>query len=157
MKKQKGAGLIEVLVTLFIISVGMLGIAGLQTVGMQAGQETSLRTSAVLVVEDIISRMQANRKGVQFYTAGTGNLGTNNNCHDNGGATTTVTACTPEMLAKHDILLWKNNLRAVLPEAEASVTVGSLINGVVQVDVVVGWKVRGKNKNYSSEFRIYTI
>ena len=156
MKKQKGAGLIEVLVTLFIISIGMLGIAGLQTVGMQAGQEASLRTSALFVVEDIAGRMQANRKGVQFYDAGPGNLGTDNNCYDKAGGGI-ATVCTPEKLAKHDILLWKNNLRVVSPAgAEASVTVGTPNNGVVRVDVLVKWEVRGEKRDYTSEFWIYT-
>jgi hypothetical protein len=94
---------------------------------------------------------------VKFYTAGPGDLGADNNCYDKAGGGS-ATVCTPETLAKHDILLWKNNLRAVLPAgAKAKVTVGTPNNGVVRVDVIVEWEVRGKKTDYTSEFRIYTL
>jgi type IV pilus assembly protein PilV len=149
MKKQKGAGLIEVLVTLFIVSVGMLGIAGLQTVSMQAGQEASLRTSALFVVEDIAGRMQANRKGVTFYTVVKGNKW--------GCVTNVATVCEPKKLAEYDVALWKENIGNVLPAgATGTVTILGVLNGVAAVRVSVDWKVRDKKKNYTSEFRIYT-
>jgi hypothetical protein len=114
---------------------------------MQAGQEASLRTSVLLVVDDITSRIQVNRKGVTFYTGD----GTNHDCHSTAGG------CTPQALAKKDMFLWKKNISKVLPAGTVGdVTVTPSTNGVFKVKVEVTWKDHGDNKSYTSNFWIYT-
>lgn len=57
--RQRGIGMIEVLITLVILSVGLLGVASLQFVGSFANKEALARTQAVLVTQQMTERMRA--------------------------------------------------------------------------------------------------
>lgn len=57
---QRGFSLIEVLVTLFILSVGLLGLAGLQSRMLVTEFETYQRSQAMLLVQDMANRIKAN-------------------------------------------------------------------------------------------------
>ena len=160
---QKGAGLVEVLATLFILSIGLLGIAGLQAKGIQAGQGASLRTSAILVAEDIASRMKANRVGVYdtnvgtgYYQAGIADTGTDNGCNDTSAAV--AVSCTPSQMAAHDIYLWKQNLANVLPNGTGqiswSVNNQTASATLVSVTLTITWTEKGDTKSYVSNFEV---
>jgi type IV pilus assembly protein PilV len=58
---QQGVSLIEVLVALFVLAFGMLGIAGLQTMALKANQSAFERNSAIVSTTSIIERMRNNR------------------------------------------------------------------------------------------------
>ena len=60
MIKQKGVGLIEVLVSLLVLSVGLLGSASLQTLSLKEGVQSNFRSRAQMVSDDIFARMLAN-------------------------------------------------------------------------------------------------
>ncbi|WP_336368338.1 type IV pilus modification protein PilV [Marinobacter sp. C2H3] len=57
----KGFTLIEILVTMFILAVGLLGLAGLLFEGMRNNQGAYLRTQATILAYDMADRMRANR------------------------------------------------------------------------------------------------
>ena len=58
--KQQGLTLIEVLVSIIILSTGVLGMMALQTTSMRTNQSSYYRTQAVILAYDIIDRMKAN-------------------------------------------------------------------------------------------------
>lgn len=60
-RQQRGFTLVEVLVALVILSIGLLGLAGLQLSSLQASQQAYLRSQATVMGQDIIERMRANR------------------------------------------------------------------------------------------------
>ncbi len=57
----QGFTLIEVLVSLIIIAIGLLGLAGMQIHGMQGNNGSVLRTQANLIANDIATRMRVNK------------------------------------------------------------------------------------------------
>ncbi len=61
--KNRGISLIEVLVTVLILSFGMLGLAGLQAVSMRGNNTAYERTQATYIANEMIDRMRANRSG----------------------------------------------------------------------------------------------
>jgi type IV pilus assembly protein PilV len=61
MKQQQGFSLIEVLVTMVIISFGLLGIAGVIVNALKNNNSSYARTQASVLANDIIDRMRANR------------------------------------------------------------------------------------------------
>jgi len=63
-KNQHGFTLLEVLIALLILSIGLLGLAALQTVGLRSNQMATMRTQATLIAYDITDRMRANPTGV---------------------------------------------------------------------------------------------
>ena len=57
--RTHGFTLIEVLVTLLVLSIGLLGIASLQTQGLRGTHEALLRTQATTLAVDMMERLQA--------------------------------------------------------------------------------------------------
>jgi len=64
-RAQIGATLIEVLVAIVVLSIGLLGLAGLQATSIQANQGAYYRSQASILAADITDRMRANRKAAQ--------------------------------------------------------------------------------------------
>jgi type IV pilus assembly protein PilV len=56
-----GFSLIEILVALLVLSIGLLGLAALQTFGLKYNQQSYQRTQAVFQAYDIVDRIRANR------------------------------------------------------------------------------------------------
>lgn len=61
MHKQAGTSLIEILVTILIVSFGLLGVAGVVGSGLKNNHSSYGRTQASVLAADIIDRMRANR------------------------------------------------------------------------------------------------
>jgi type IV pilus assembly protein PilV len=59
-RRASGFTLIEALVALVVLSIGLLGVAGMQIAGLQANQSAASRTQASYLADDIIDRMRAN-------------------------------------------------------------------------------------------------
>lgn len=60
--RQRGVSLIEVLVALFVLAFGMLGIAGMQTMAMKANQSAFERNAAVISASSIVERIRSNQR-----------------------------------------------------------------------------------------------
>src|SRR3569832_784297 len=58
---QQGFSLFEVLITEVVLSIGLLGLAGLQFAGMRAANDAQEHTYAALLAQDIAERIRANR------------------------------------------------------------------------------------------------
>jgi type IV pilus assembly protein PilV len=58
--RAKGFTLIEALVALVILSIGLLGVAGMQIAGLRNNLSAASRTQASYLADDIIDRMRAN-------------------------------------------------------------------------------------------------
>jgi len=71
MKSQSGVSLIEVAVALFVLSVGMLGMAALQMASLRTNQSSYERSAAVLGAYTMIDRL---RSDVAAARDGTYNL-----------------------------------------------------------------------------------
>ncbi|MFC4701862.1 type IV pilus modification protein PilV [Glaciecola siphonariae] len=59
MKRQTGVGMIEVLITLFILSIGLLGVASMQFIGSFSNKDALSRTQAVMVAQQMSERLRA--------------------------------------------------------------------------------------------------
>ncbi len=69
--KQKGVGLIEVMVALLVLAIGALGYAGLQVKALKNTDDANSRAHAILIAQDALERFQSNpaQKGY-YHTAG---------------------------------------------------------------------------------------
>jgi type IV pilus assembly protein PilV len=59
-RADKGFTLLEAMVALVVLSIGLLGVAGMQMVGLRANLSAASRTQASYLADDIIDRMRAN-------------------------------------------------------------------------------------------------
>lgn len=104
-----GFTLFEVLIAVLILSIGLLGVAGLQLYGVRYNQGSMLRSQATMAAYDIMDRMRANAEEVDAgsYTgADTDSPPADPGCSGAGG-------CTPAQLAQHDIAQWANLVSAL--------------------------------------------
>lgn len=62
--KQTGFSLIEIMVSALILSVGVLGVASLQVVGLKGTQQSYTKQQAMSVVQNLTERMRSNKEGV---------------------------------------------------------------------------------------------
>lgn len=60
-RRDAGAGLVEVLIAVLVLSVGLLGFAGAQMTSLKGGHSAYLRSQASLLAYDITDRMRAAR------------------------------------------------------------------------------------------------
>lgn len=103
-RAARGAALIEVLVSLLITGVGLVGLAGLQTRMSAAVLESYQRSQALTLLHDMTRRMQANmNQSVSYVTPaakGTGDAGP-------ADCSTLVTPTRAQM----DLCEWSNALK----------------------------------------------
>lgn len=86
LRGSRGSTIIEVLVALLVIAVGLLGIAGLQSRLVVSEVEAYQRSQALILLQDMANRIQANRSAAASYV--TTSTGTGVTC----GASTASTA-----------------------------------------------------------------
>lgn len=60
LKGQGGFSLLEVLVAVLVLSVGLLGIAGLHVFGLRSNLEAQFRTQATFLAQEMADRIRAN-------------------------------------------------------------------------------------------------
>ncbi len=119
--RYEGFTLIEVVVSAFILAIGMLGLAALQGKGMRFAINAYYTSQAALMASDMSDRIRANKAGLNFYTNGGAAIaGTNNNCmsDENGGA---ASNCTPAQMAANDIFHWKAYVASGMPSGSGQV------------------------------------
>ena len=64
---EYGFSLLEMLITVVVVSIGLLGLAGLQFQGLRAANSAQTHTLATLLTQDISDRLHANRSVVTSY------------------------------------------------------------------------------------------
>lgn len=70
--KQRGVGLLEVLIAVLILSVSLLAIASLQTRSLQYNQSAYVRSQINILAYDIFDRIRANRTNIDNYALDAG-------------------------------------------------------------------------------------
>jgi type IV pilus assembly protein PilV len=102
-----GVTLIEVLIAVLILSVGLIGLAGLQTAGLRNNSSAYHRTQATALANDMMDSIRGNR--VAALNA--------------GYVFSTASSCSStDTQANQDCLSWKDSLEEFLPNGFGSVT-----------------------------------
>ncbi len=123
--------MLEVMITIFVLSVGTLGVAGLQLKSKRAIFEASQREIATLHLQELVERMRANPNQLTVYTNNSvGRVlgaGTEVSPTPNGSITsiTCSAGCAPNQIAQFDLFEWEQSLLGV-SEQVATSNVGGL-------------------------------
>jgi type IV pilus assembly protein PilV len=112
-----GVSLVEALVALLVLSIGMLGIAGLFVESVRDSRSALLRTQAVNLVSDMAERIRANATARDAYALAVGAAPAVGSCA--ASAVNDGTNCTPDELAQDDLARWVAAVRAALPPSGA--------------------------------------
>jgi type IV pilus assembly protein PilV len=137
--RQAGTSLIEVLVTLVILMVGLLGLTGVMVQSQRAQIESYGRVQALMLMQDMAARISSNRAVADCYAVTTGADG---DAPYLGSGSAVAPACalgTAEQSARavSDLAEW-NSLLLGSAELLAGSNVGAVIGARGCVTPVVG-------------------
>jgi len=111
MRQEQGATLIEIAITVLILSTSLLAMATLQARSLQFNQGSSIRSQANILAYDIMDRIRINRGtasgNISGYTADYGVTPTGNS------------------LAVSDVATWRANLLSALPTGKGKISCSS--------------------------------
>jgi type IV pilus assembly protein PilV len=137
LSRQRGATLIEALVSILLFSLGLLGLAGLQ-VNALAFQKSSWATNRIAEISiDIGERMRANPAGVELggylytadYATGKAATITSNSCR----TTSAGASCTGLQIANDDLSDWLTKAQTALPRGSVQLTGSAALGYTVTV------------------------
>jgi type IV pilus assembly protein PilV len=142
--RQRGVGLIEVLIAVLVFALGVLGMASMQVGAKRTSYDALQRSLATSLARDIVERMRSNPSATSLEIFGAvDNLG--------GGTRTKpkdckANTCTPTELANYDVWEWEQALDGAA-EQSGDANAGGLVSpkacithnaGVVTV--AIAWK-----------------
>ena len=123
---QRGFSLLELLVALVVFSVGMLAIAGLQTVSKQANYEGLQRTTAAQIANGLLEDIRTNGDSVDIYLAA-GELGGGSQGNEPAPNCSVGSECNSAQKAAHDLWVWEQMLDGNLETAGGNGTGGLVL------------------------------
>ncbi len=120
---MKGFSMLEVLVALLVISVGLLGVATLQTKGQQFNYFSYVRTQSTYLAYDLMERMRTNLDAAEKgdYDLGGSSVTPSADSKCEGSSNSNVAKCDFSQLAQDDLATWLNLVQNTLPEGSAQV------------------------------------
>ncbi|WP_372865302.1 type IV pilus modification protein PilV [Spongiibacter sp.] len=135
--KYRGFTLIEILVTLLVVLVGLMGGAGLIARSVQQEVEAYQRLQALNMLEDMVGRVNANRLVVACYSSGADGLTV-------GHGVTALPDCgqgsaEQRATANQDIRAWHSALLGAAQKNEDNESIGAMVGArgcIEQLDAV---------------------
>ena len=140
-KRQTGFTLLELLVSVLILSFGLLGIGGMMALTLKSNGSSYFKQLSVQSAYNIIDRMRANSqmaiagsyKFTNLVTSGVPTLPTAPSTYCD------TSACSPAQMAAFDTWYWAVNSVGQLPGGCASITTAPASGGNTLVTVTVQW------------------
>ena len=111
--REGGFTLLEILVAIVVISLGLLGLAGLQVVSLNGNQIAYYRGLAAQQTYDMTDRIRANVAGVGAGNYDAPTATTDPGCIDS--------ACSESQIASADFVQWNNTNALLLPGGAGTV------------------------------------
>lgn len=140
--RHSGFTMIEVLITIIVVSIGLLGLAGLQISGLRANMSSEDRSKATLLANDIAERMRANPLGVdtnQYANINSADADCTEApspfCSNNAGGVSLVSetnGCSPANMAAFDAWVWACGM-PVAEGVQRGGVINQLVNGTATV------------------------
>lgn len=115
-----GYTLIEILVSVLVLAIGLLGLAQLQLMSIQNTHSSHLRSVATSLAYDMADRVRANPAAFQ--------IGAYNNPTATQDASCLGAGCAPGAMAGHDAYEWQTDVAAQLPSGAAVICLDSTPN-----------------------------
>lgn len=132
--RNQGFTLLELLISIVLIALALLGSAGLQAYSMKVTQGSQFRAQAVVLGMDLAERIEANNTAAVAgsYVANLPSSASAPDC--------IASPCTAAALAVYDLDQVQQNLERQLPEATANITRTGV--GPFVYTIQISWRER---------------
>ncbi len=154
--KIKGFTLIEVLVAMFVLALGLLGLAGLQASALKNNQSAYYRSQATQLAYDIADRMRANlAEAKNFATSQYDSDVLAPTSATNQANCKTTTGCSTAQMAQQDLFEWNQQVTTLLPLGTGTINASGFI-----YTIVINWDddhdgdVDSDDPNFSMGFQL---
>lgn len=135
--EQHGFGLVEILVALLVLSIGVLGYAGLQLRAINGTEGAHYRTQAIAIADDLAERIAANPQAeTEYLDSNNWSLQSFPSSKPGNWDACLATACTPDEMATNDILQISTQAAQLLPGGQVS---ASACTGSEAACITVTW------------------
>ena len=137
---ERGISLFEILITVVVVSIGLLGLAGLQFAGLRASNNAQDHTLATLLAQDIEARIRANPVAAGSPTFAYNSISLDTSSSP-GVADCLAAFCTPIQMANFDIYQWYRFVvptgsdKPLLPDAAINIT----SNNGIDFQITIQW------------------
>lgn len=139
-KVPLGIALIEVLVSIVILAIGLLGIANMLILAQRSNTSSYMKQQAVQCIYDIFDKMKANSQAAINGSYNVSNIGSSTGGSSSPPVNCAASICTSTQLASFDTWYWLNKDLTKLPNGQGSVTTAlSGVSGNTLVTVTVQW------------------
>lgn len=138
--RSAGFTLVEILITLLVISIGLLGVAGLHSLSLRNNYDALMRSHASALASDIADRMRANPAAVVV-----------DGDYDDAEIGVVPTVDGTSSQATIDVSQWKQALAAQLPDGDGAIAINGA-TGVVTIEVQ--WGERNNTMTFLTETEI---
>lgn len=145
MSHQRGAGLIEALIAILVLSIGVLGMVGMQTASIKFEQTGWVRSALSTSFSSIADRIRANAEAPETAYAFSSTYAAERSAIE--GSTTyftpakdcNSTACNNSELAAYDLRVWRRDLDQQLPGAAGFITATGSKGADLRFVITVAW------------------
>jgi type IV pilus assembly protein PilV len=141
-KSQAGASLIEVLVSIVIASIGLLGLAGINAASVKYSKMSQYRSTATQLVNDISERIRANNTSggvlASYVLRTTFAAQATLPSAPTPACTAVSDSCTAAQMAAADLQQWRATVRSRLPEGAVSLRADAGTVGAF--DLWIAWR-----------------
>jgi len=124
---EQGFTLLEVLIAVLVLSIGLIGLAGMQMLGVKNNNSAAMRTQSVFLAQDISDRMRANIGNAANYVI-TGAPACAGVCDISAG-------CSESQLVTYDLCQWRTEV-ATLPGGIGHITQVDAANNIYRIRVM---------------------
>ena len=128
LKTARGFTLVELLVSILVFAIGLLGLTYLQVSGLRANQMSLMRTQATAEAYNMADRLRANPVATLAGNYNGAPAESDTDCVGDG------TSCTPAQMAAFDRNAWLASV-SQLPSGSGTVTA----NGGNSFSIIVRW------------------
>lgn len=111
----------EVLISMLLLSIGLIGLAGLQATSLANTQSAFMRSQVAALAYDLADRMRANISGAEANAYNSANMAMTATCMSTVG-------CPPQQLAQNDMAEWNAAISMYLPMGQGFVCIDSTPN-----------------------------
>lgn len=161
--RQAGFTLLEVVIAALVLTIGILGIAGMQLVSFQTNQGAYFRSQAAYIAADMMDRIRLNPTMMGSYNGIDTDSTSFLTDHADPSCATNVDGCTPAERVTQDVREWgsyfqdvftSTDYRPVLPSGRGQIAQDGTTPE--QFTITISWQERDWNTGGTADREVRT-